>query len=774
MASRISTSFSKSFSASSSASRREFIKAGGGLVSGGLVIGFSLADSGVAPHLIAAETAVTPAPGRLDAWLRIGEDENIRVFTGKVEIGMGVQTSLGQIVAEELDVPFERVQLVMGDTAATPDQGGVGGSTTISTGAKPLRNAAASARSLLVQLASVRLGAPLEQLQVNRGVVSVKGDASQSVSYGALAKGRELNEALKVSGGGFALNVEGQGKPKDPANYTVVGQSVPRIDLPPKILGLATYSTDTRVPGMLHGRVIRPAGAGAAFVSVDESSVKGIPGYVKTVVKGNFVGVLAETEWGAIRAAKELKVNWSSPAASFPDDVFQHMRSAKPSSTREFVKQGDAAAALSGAAKKIQASYEWPFQAHATMGPGCAVVDFRADGVTTVWSGAQKPHALQAGLAEMLGLPTDRVRVVWVESAGSYGRAGDEDVAGDAAVLSQAVGKPVRVQWSRADMTAWGGKGPAAIIELTAALDAQNRITAIDLTTRAFSGTEISPAPTRAGNFLAAQLMGAPNTSGGEEYVQWGGNMFSYAIPNVHAVGHILPPLYGSSSPLRTTHLRDPNGPSGTFAGESFMDEIAAAVGADPIEFRLRYIQDARARAILAAAAERAKWDTRPSPKRNTASGNVVTGRGIALALRGVTYVATIAEVAVNRESGAVRVKRLVCAHDCGLIVNPEALRGTIQGNLVQSVGRTLKEEVTFDNANVTSVDWKTYPVARWSDVPEVEVVLVNHPEIAPGGAGEPSSRPTAAAINNAIFDATGVRIRRVPITPARVKAALA
>jgi len=752
-----------------STSRRDFIKTGSGLV-----LGFSLVDSAVVPHLVAADTAVAPAPGRLDAWLRIADDESIQVFTGKVEIGMGVQTSLTQIVAEELDVPFARVHLVMGDTANTPDQGGVGGSTSIAAGAKPLRNAAASARFLLLQMASDKLDVPVAQLQVVNGVVSEKLDPSKHISYGALAHGHELNEALKVSGGGFALDVQGQGTPKDPATYSVVGKSIPRIDLPPKILGRGTYSTDTRVPGMLYGRVIRPSGGGATFVSIDESSVKGIPGYVKTVVKGDFVGVVAESEWSAIRTARDLKVNWSNPAASFPDDLFQHMRSATPSKTRDFVKEGDTAAAISGAAKKIQASYEWPFQSHATMGPGCAVADFKADGLTTVWSGAQKPHALQKGLSLMLAVPENKVRVIWVESAGSYGRAGDEDVAADAAVLSQAVGKPVRVQWSRADMTAWGGKGPAAIIDLTAALDAQNHVTAMELTSRAFSGTEILPQPNSAGNFLAAQLMGMPNTNPGDEYVQLGGNLFAYGIQNVHAVGHILAPLYASSSPLRTTHLRDPNGPSGTFAGESFMDEIAAAVGADPIEFRLKYIQDARAKAILAAAAERAKWDTRPSPKGNRASGDVLTGRGIALALRGTTYVATVAEVEVHRSTGEVRVKRLVCAHDCGLIVNPVALRGTIQANLVQSLGRTLKEEVTFDKTNVTSVDWKTYPVARWSDVPEVEVVLVNHPEIPPGGAGEPSTRPTAAAIANAVFDATGVRIRRVPFTPARVKAALA
>jgi len=752
-----------------SASRRGFLKAGGGLL-----IGFSLSDTRVVPQLVAAETFANPAPGRLDAWLRVGTDGNIRVFTGKVDIGMGVQTGLNQIVADELDVAFERIHLVMGDTAETPDQGGTGGSTSIAAGAKPLRNAAASARFMLLQLASVKLGAQRGELQVKDGVVSVKGDASKSISYAALAGGTDLNEALRVSGAGFALNVEGSGKPKDPASYTVVGQSVPRVDLAPKILGRATYATDIRVPGMLHGRVIRPAGAGATIESIDESAVRQISGYVKTVVKGNFVGVVAESEWSAIRAAKELKVNWSVPAAVFPDDVYLHMRSAQPKATREQPGKGDAAAALASAAKKVEASYEWPFQAHATMGPGCAVADVRADGVTTVWTGTQKPHGLQKGLAELLGVADDRVRVIWVEGAGSYGRAGDEDVAGDAALLSQAAGKPVRVQWSRADMTAWGAKGPAVIVDLAAALDAHGEVTGLEMTSRAFSGTEILFQPNSAGNMLAGQLTGTPNTTRGNEYVGWGDNTYPYAFRNVRSVGHIIAPLYVVASPLRTTHLRDPNGPQGTFATESFMDEIAAELGVDAIEFRLRYIEDARAKAALAAVAEKAKWESRPSPKQNSGSGSVLSGRGIALALRGGTYVATIAEVEVNRSSGEVRVKRLVCAHDCGLIVNPEALRGTIQANLVQSMGRTLKEEVTFDRSNVTSVDWNTYPVARWRDIPEIEVVLLNHPESAPTGAGEPSSRPTAAAISNAVFDATGVRIRRVPLTPARVKAALA
>jgi CO/xanthine dehydrogenase Mo-binding subunit len=408
------------------------------------------------------------------------------------------------------------------------------------------------------------------------------------------------------------------------------------------------------------------------------------------------------------------------------------------------------------------------------MGPGCAVADVRADGVTTIWTGAQKPHALQKGLAQLLGMADDRIRVVGVESAGSYGRAGDEDVAADAALLSQAIGKPVRVQWSRADMTAWGGKGPAAVVDLTAAVDADGAVSALEMNARAFSGAEIIPQATTGGNLLAGQLIGMPNPTAGDEYVQWGGSTYAYAIPNARSVGHVIPALLASQSPLRTTHLRDPNGPAGTFAGESFFDEIAAAAGADPIEFRLRHTKDPRAKAVLTTVAERAKWDPRPSPKRSAAAGDVLTGRGVALAERAGTYVATIAEIEVNRRTGTIRVKRLVCAHDCGLIVNPEALRGTIQANLIQSLGRALKEEVTFDRSNVTSTDWKTYPVARWSDVPELDIVLLNHPEIAPGGAGEPSTRPTAAAINNALFDATGVRVRRAPLTASRVKALLA
>jgi CO/xanthine dehydrogenase Mo-binding subunit len=761
-------------------SRREFVQEVA-RDAGGLLIGFSLVDAAIVPRVLAAQGAAsglkTPSPARLDSWLRIESAGGVRVFTGKLEIGMGVDTALTQIVAEELDLAPGRVTFVFGDTLNTTDQGGVGGSSSISQGSRPLRNAAAAARAALLALASQRLGAPIDALEVTDGVISVRTDPSKRVSYGELAAGASLgDQPLKVSGAGFGLNVEGTAKPKDPRSYTVVGTSLPRVDEAPKIVGQYQYVTDVRVPGMLHGRVVRPAGVGARFVSVDESSVARIPGYVKTIVKGDFVGVVADSEWAAVNAAKALKVNWTAPQQAFPDqkDLYAGMRAATPKATRETLKRGDAAAALAGGAKTIKASYDFPFQSHATMGPGCAVADVRAAGVTTVWCGAQKPHALQRGFAQLLGVPVDRVRVVWVQDAGSYGRPGFEDAAADAVLLSQAVGRPVRVQWTRADMTAWGTKGPACVFDLSAAIDASGNVAAVEFASRAFSGGEVMYLPETAGNYLAAQLAGVPNTSGVDEFAQWGAEAPPYRFEHIHAVAHVLPTFHGVASPLRCTHLRDPEGPATSFAVESFIDEIAAAAGVDPLELRLKHIDEPRAKAALTAVAEKASWAPRPYAPRVILPGNISRGRGIALGTRNGTYVGTIAEVEVNRTSGVVKVTRLVCAHDCGLIINPDSLRATIAANLIQSLGRTMKEETTFDRSNVTSVDWNTYRVTRMSDVPAaVEIVLINRPDLPPGGAGEPSSRPTAAAIANAVFDATGARIRQVPLTPARVKSAL-
>jgi CO/xanthine dehydrogenase Mo-binding subunit len=766
--------------------RRELLKR-----SSGLLIGFSLIDPSIVPRALASTVDGQPgaafaagaadaatSPARLDAWLKIDPDGVVHVFTGKVEIGMGVETALSQIVAEELDVPIAHVRFVMGDTAHTPDQGGVGGSTSVSNGAKPLRNAAATARAVLVQAAAEKLGAPAGDLTVRDGVIFRKTQPSSRLAYGDIAGSDTLQDSLKVTGAGFSLNVEGTGKPKDPATYIIVGTSVPRVDIAPKVFGTFRYITDVRVPDMLHGRVIRPSGTGATFVRVDETEAKRIRGYVRTIVKQNFVGVLAETEWAAIKAAEAVKVTWSEPAATFPghDDLYAWMRKATPKATRETMKRGDVDAALAGAARRIEASYEFPFQSHATMGPGCAVADVRANGDATIWSGAQKPHALRKGLAGLLGLPVEQVRIVWVEDAGSYGRPGFEDAAADAALLSQIAGRPVRVQWMRDDMTAWGSKGPAVACDLAAALDDHQAVTAVRFTSRAFSGGDVLYQPSTADNFLAALLSGIPNTSGVNEFVSWGGQTPAYAFPNLQSTAHVIPSLYAGPSPLRTTHLRDPEGPAASFAVESFVDELAAAAGIDPIDFRLKWIEEPRANAVLIAAAEKAGWQRRPSarPAARDAGAEILRGRGVALGTRNGTYVGTIAEVEVNRRTGTVRVTRFVCAHDCGLIVNPTALKRTIEANLVQSLSRAIHEEVAFDEHTVTSVDWRTYPIARIADVPPVmDVILIDHRDLPPGGAGEPSSRPTAAAIANAVFDATGVRIRRAPLTAARVKAAL-
>jgi nicotinate dehydrogenase subunit B len=752
--------------------RRAFVRD-----AGGLVIGFSMLDTSLAPRLLAQSAPLAPkSPKKLESWLHVLPDGGVQVFTGKLEIGMGVDTALTQIVAEELDLAPSRVKFVLGDTATTVDQGGVGGSTSVSQGARPLRNVAAAARAALLQRASQQLGVPVDQLQVADGVVTARGDATKRTSYGDLAAAIVAENELNVTGAGFALNVDGGAKPKEPSTYKVVGTSVPRVDMAPKILGTYRYITDVRVPGMLHGRVVRPAGVGSTLVSVDESSVKGIAGYVKTVVDKNFVGVVCDTEWAAVKAAKALKAAWSTPLQAFPEQkaLYAQMRAATPKATRQGTKNGDVASAFAGSAKKIDARYDVPFQSHATMGPGCAVADVRADGMTTVWSGGQKPHALQKGYAELLGVPKERVRVVWMQDAGSYGRPGFEDAGADAVLLSKAVGRPVRVQWMRHDMTAWGAKGPACVFDLAGAIDAQGNVTGLRFASRAFSGGEILYLPDSAGNYVAGQLTGIRNTTGVDEYADWGGAAPAYRFPNLEATAHVLAGFHDVASPLRSTHLRDPEGPATSFAVESFIDELAAAAGVDPLELRLKHIDEPRAKHALTVAADKFGWDKRVSPRKNT-TGDVVTGRGISLGTRNGTYVGTIAEVEVNRNTGVVKVTRLVCSHDCGLIVNPDALKSTIAANLVQSLGRTMKEEVMFDRSNVTSVDWNTYKVARASDVPAVvDIVLINRPDLPPGGAGEPSSRATGAAIANAVFDATGARVRQIPLTPANVKAALA
>lgn len=744
-------------------SRRDFLK-----TSGAVVVGFGI-PSFLGPGLDPAAAApAAQGGGAIDSWLAIAQDGSVTVFTDKVEIGMGVSTAFAQIVAEELDVPVASVSLVLGDTALTPDQGGVGGSTSISVGAVPVRQAAAAGRRVLLELASARLGAPVERLTVQNGVVRRTDDPSKSVSYGDLIGGRRFDVTLGTLGAAAADTVAAA-RPKPPAEYKVVGTAVPRKDIPPKAAGRFAYIVDVRVPGMLHGRVVRPPVPGAKPVRVGTG--QGLPGVVKVVTKDNFVGVVAETEWEAIRAAQALGVTWSTSEARWPAmaDLYTAMWAMSPTSRRVTAEVGDVDAALAAAARKIEARYEWPFQSHAMMGPSCAVADVRAGGAT-IWSSTQHPHQLQHGIAELLGLPAERVHVIWVEGSGSYGHAGAEDAAGDAALLSQAAGRPVRLQWSRADETGWDPKGPPVVMAVRAGLDAHGAVTAWDYLARGFSGSGTPPSPRSAGGLLAAQLLGRP-AGGGDVPPPLQEN---YVFAAKRRAGEVVP-WPQETSPLRTSNLRAPSQPATTFGSESFVDEVASAVGADPVDFRLRYLREPRDVAVIRAAAQKAGWVTRPSPRRDAPRSGLTTGRGIAYAPRNNTLLATVAEVEVNQATGDVHVTRLVIAHDCGLIINPDGLRGTIEANLIQSTSRALKEEVRFDRSGVTSVDWVTYPVLMAQEAPDaIDIVLINHPEMAPSGAGEPASVATAPAIGNAIFDATGARLRTVPFTPERVRAALA
>ncbi len=546
-----------------------------------------------------------------------------------------------------------------------------------------------------------------------------------------------------------------------------MGKSVPRIDIPDKATGRFAYIVDVRVPGMLHGRVIRPTPPGAKLLSVD--GAQHLPG-VRVVRKDNFLGVVAETEWAAIQAARNLKVTWSSSGISWPAtaDLYKAMWAMPARQRRVLAQAGDVDAALASASRTMEARYEWPFISHAMMGPSCAVADVR-NGQATIWSSTQKPHQIREGLADLLHLPMDKVRVIWVEGAGSYGRPGTDDAVADATLLSQAVGRPVRIQWMRADETGWDPKGPPIVASVRAGLNDRGEVVAWDYVARDFTGRGVSPQPVRATTFLAGHLMGLPADNIDEPPVL----QESYTFANKRKVGEVVPwPQEGS--PLRTSYLRAPGQVGTTFAAESFIDEVAAAVRVDPVEFRLRYLREPRAVAVVQAAAKQAGWVSRPSPRPNLSRAGLTTGRGMAYTPRANTQLATVAEVEVNQATGQVHVARLVIAHDCGLIINPDALRGTIEANLIQSMSWALKEEVQWDRSGVTSVDWQSYPILRMPEAPDkIEVVLINRPDLPPYGAGEPACVATAPAIANAIFDATGVRLRTAPFTAERVKAAL-
>jgi CO/xanthine dehydrogenase Mo-binding subunit len=751
-------------------SRRTLLKAGGALV---VSVGTPLAFDALTGHQAALAQGAKPPlmPDQLSSYIAVNQDGTVAAYFGKMDMGHGLTVAIGQIVAEELDVSFNKVKCYLGDTATSVNQGGASGSTGILDGGKQMRMAAAEARRVLVEMAAQRLGVPADQLAVNDGVVAIKSNADRSVSYAELIGGQYFNVQLDWNKKyGNPLYAPGKAKPKDYKDHKIVGQRIKREDVAPKVFAQEDFCTDVKVPGMLHARMIRPAVAGAVPVKVDEASIQNIPG-AKLVWREGFLGVAAPREWDAIQAAQKLKVEWSNAAPPFPSQtaLYDHIRSA-PVRKRQVEKEnGNVDEAFKTAAKVIEAEYEWPFQSHASMGPACALVEIK-DGMATCWSGTQKSHFVQQGLASILEMPVDKVHVKWMAGPGSYGRNDADDAAMDAAVMAKALKAPVRVQYMRNQGTGWDPKGPASIHRARAALDASGNVIAYEFTSKGFSRVDVNTNGSKPFDTLAGQTLGVALQSGDG----FGVPAETYGFANKRLAWETIPPLLDRASPLRSSHLRDPVGPQIHFASESFIDEVAAALSLDPIEFRLRHIKDARDIALIKAAAEKSGWQTRPSPRRDQ-TGAKVSGRGIAYAQRNGTRVAVVAEVEVDRSTGKIWARKFTVAHDCGQVINPDGLEKCIEGNVIQGISRTLWEEVKFDNKTVTSVDWETYPILDITESPEsIESVLLNHPELPPLGAGEPSTRPIAAAIANAIFDATGVRIRRVPFSPAHVKAAFA
>jgi nicotinate dehydrogenase subunit B len=691
-----------------------------------------------------------------ETFVKITADGSVTAFNGHVDLGTGIRTALGQIVAEELDVSFARVVVVLGDTSRVPNQGATIASETIQITAAPLRNAAAQARHFLIARAAERLELPAEELTIEDGLV--RGRDNRSVSYGELIAGETIRLEL-------ADNVE----IKSVDAYTIVGQSVPRTDLPAKATGELVYVHDVRVPGMLHGRVVRPPYAGVdagpfvgtSLIAIDETSVRDIPGLVAVVRKGDFVGVVAEREENAVKAATQLKVTWKrTPTLPDLENVEQALR-ANPSTPRTLADKGDVDAAIAAAAKPMPRTYVWPYQMHASIGPSCAVADFR-EGNVRVWSGTQNPHILRTDLALLLAKTEAEIDVIRMEAAGCYGRNCADDVSADAVLLSRAVGRPVRVQLTREQEHAWEPKGTAQLMDVKGGLRADGSVAAYDFATRYPS----NGAPT-----LALLLTGtvAPVPAVFEMGDRTAIPPYDYE--NMRVVAHDMPPI------VRASWLRGVSALPNTFAHESYIDELATEAGVDPIEYRLRHLRDKRAVDLVNAVAERAGWTPRPHRQEPIAEGDIVRGRGFAYALYvhskfpgyGAAWSAWIADVAVNKATGDVSVTRVVAGQDSGLMINPEGVRHQIHGNVIQSTSRALMEEVSFDRNSVTSREWGAYPIIKFPDVPKIDVLMLPRQDQPPLGVGESASVPSAAAIANAIFDATGVRFRELPFTPERI-----
>jgi nicotinate dehydrogenase subunit B len=728
-------------------SRRALLKGGA------LTVAFALAGTTVS---LVDEAAAQTAPARnldpnsVDAFFSIGADGRVTLYCGKVDLGTGLRAAIPQMAAEELGVDLAQIDLITGDTALTPDQGTTAGSTGVARGGVQIRHAAATARQALLALASTKLNLPATDLDIAHGIVSPKSGGS-GLSFASLLADQKLE-----------LKIDPKAPLKDPKNYQLVGKPLPRPDVPAKCTGTFPYVHNFTLPGMLHGRTIRPTAIGATLVSVDDSGLKDLQG-VRVVRIKDFLGVVAEDEWTCIRAQRALKAQWSDwsglPEQSRLADVVRGM---EVSHVQTLPPKASTVAAAPDA-KSLKAAYFWPMQSHASLGPSCAVADVR-DGEATVWTASQGTHHFARVFAKMLGMPDGKVRMIYLDGAGCYGMNGHDDAAADAALLSRAVGKPVRVQWMREDEHGWDPKGPPQLLELAGTINPDGRIVdwRVDMwVPEATRGLPNVP-------LLAPVAAGIGQTPGLSTGLLTQNAETGYDAPAAITI-HWL-----KDSPLRPSNIRAPGKVANSLAVEGFVDELAAAARLDALEMRLRGLSDPRGLEVLKRAAAMMNWQARPSPAP-AATGALARGRGIAYIhyKQQENYVAMGMEVAVDRASGKVSVERVVCAHDCGQMINPDGVKGQVEGCIIQTLSRALFEEVKFDKSHVTSTDWLSYPIMRFKDVPRLEIALIDRPTEPPLGAGEAATAPVAAALANAIFDATGARLRTAPFTPERVKAAM-
>jgi nicotinate dehydrogenase subunit B len=736
-------------------SRRDLLKSGGAMI-----VGFSLAAEAVptSPAFAArGDLAGPPDPIAIDSWIAIHSDNTATLYFGKCELGQGNTTGLLQIAGEELDLDMGQMSAVRLDTNITPDQQATSSSSSIERGGPQVRAAAAEARLALLQRASTRLGVQIGSLVVGKGVVRVDGEPNCSVSYGELLGDKPFN-----------LKFAGTASRKQASQYKLVGTRVPRVDMPDKAAGKCIHMQHVRVANMLHGRVVRPRGqgaygGGAKVAHLDEKSIANIPG-ARVVRRGDFVGVVAEREWDAIRAAQQLDVAWEK-STPLPEQTKlpEFLRTASSTDT-VVVNVGDVERGFAGAAHVASATYFSPYQAHAGFGPNCALADVRADSAL-VFSSTQDIYASRKMLATLLGMPVERVRVQYYEGSGTYGHSCYEDAAQAAAVMSQLAERPVRVQFMRWDELGWDNFGPAQVAEVRAAIDAEGKIVAYT-----YDGWQHGWHINESSTELAMLTPPAERAAGTLSIVvnrMSTGSM--YRVPNRRVVSHAVPML----GLLKGASLRSPLDMALSFASEQTIDELAHAAKMDPLEFRRKNMGDTRWLGVLEAAAEAAGWKPALAASR-LSEAEVVIGRGIAIGTHHVSYGAAVAEIEVNKRTGNIVAKHLYGALDCGLTVNPALVENQIVGMMVQAASRMLKEEVTFDKNGVTSLDWVSYPVLRFAEHPNCTAVVVQRINEPSSGAGEEVMGAAGAAIANAFFDATGVRVRQYPLTPERVRAALA